>query len=389
MKVLICGAGIAGLTLALCLERRNHKTILVEQASGPRSEGYMIDFFASGVDAIEQLDLRPMLERLHRPVSRLVNVDGRGREQLSVSYPTLRRKLFADRHYNFTRGALELALLDELKSRVEIRYSSTIENLTQLPDRVCATLSDGTLLDVDAVIGADGVHSHVRELVFGTEEQFRRLLGFHTAAAVFEGTLDAPIADTFVTHSTPGRQVALFELGDSTAVFFIHRADGLDIPRSRDAAASRLRAIYGDLDWIVPEVLDRCARAQSIYFDAVTQIEMPRWTDGRIALVGDAAACVSLLAGQGASMAVAEALILAEELDGPEMDVAPALLSYERRLRPAIARKQRAGRRIARWLVPRSRFGLVLRNLALRTSTWPVVASILRRKMAAESVSRV
>ena len=121
VKVLICGAGIAGLTLALCLRGAITRRSCSSRLGAAFRGLYVIDFFASGVDAIEQLDLRPMLERLHRPVSRLVNVDRTRTRAAFRLLPTLRRKLFADRHYNFTRGALELALLDELKSRVEVR----------------------------------------------------------------------------------------------------------------------------------------------------------------------------------------------------------------------------------------------------------------------------
>ncbi len=110
MRVLICAAGVAGLTLAWCLERRGHDPIVVERAPHPRDDGYMIDFFGSGFDVAERLGLLPALESIHYPVDRLAFVNGRGDERFSVPYPALRKRLFANRHFNFMRGELERLL---------------------------------------------------------------------------------------------------------------------------------------------------------------------------------------------------------------------------------------------------------------------------------------
>jgi 2-polyprenyl-6-methoxyphenol hydroxylase-like FAD-dependent oxidoreductase len=133
----------------------------------------------------------------------------------------------------------------------------------------------------------------------------------------------------------------------------------------------------------VPKLLRASTSASHGYFDAVTQVVMKPWTARRVVLLGDAAQCVSLLAGQGASMAVAGAWVLAEALDCHEGDVAAALAWYEARLRPVINRQQRAGRRMAKWFIPEGRLGLIVRDWATRAAAWPLVAPLLRRQLAA------
>ncbi|WP_375772845.1 FAD-dependent monooxygenase [Archangium gephyra] len=390
MKVLICGGGIAGLTLAGCLERQGHPVVVVERASHFRDEGYMIDFVGSGYDASERLGLLPELERIHYPISHLTFVDERGRVRVSLPYRLLRRRFFEDRHFNFLRGELARLLYARIEGKVELRFHTTVEALEQHGGRVRVRLSDGTEDDFELLVGADGVHSQIRRLAFGPEERFARFVGCNTAAFILDSPPDR-LHDhaAFTTLSVRKRQVAVYPIrGGRLATFFLHRAESPIEDLSRESALRELRTVYGGLDWIVPELLERCTQVSSFYFDTVTQIEMPRWSNGRVVLLGDACQSVSLLAGQGASMAVAGAYILAEELGAAGSDVPAALDRYEQRLKPSIEDKQAAGRRMADWFVPKSRFGLALRDLALRVSLWPGVSSMLRRRMAAESLFR-
>jgi 2-polyprenyl-6-methoxyphenol hydroxylase-like FAD-dependent oxidoreductase len=388
MRVLIVGAGIAGLTLSWWLRRAGHEVVLIERAPRVRDEGYMIDFFGSGYDVAERMNLLDALAMIHYPVGRLSLLAPSGREKLALPYPTLRKRLFADRHFNFMRGDLERLLHARVANDVAIRFRTTVDALAQEGSVVRAALSDGSLETFDLVVGADGVHSRVRELAFGAEAGFSRYLGFHTAAFVVDDEqLCRETGDAFQTMTTPGRQVAIYPIrGDRVATFFIHRADE---PRVDLAAAkAELNAVYGDLRWVVPRLLEHLERVHAPYFDTVTQIELPRWTNGRITLVGDACQCVSLLAGQGASLAMGGAYVLAEELAAGDVDA--ALARYERRLRPAVERKQRAGRSIARWFVPGNQLMLALRDFTMRFTTWSLAAYLFRRKLATDSVlSRV
>jgi 2-polyprenyl-6-methoxyphenol hydroxylase-like FAD-dependent oxidoreductase len=140
------------------------------------------------------------------------------------------------------------------------------------------------------------------------------------------------------------------------------------------------------MGWIVPQLLDRLEGVQDLYFDEVSQIELPEWYSGRVAFVGDACQCVSLLAGQGASLAMAGAFLLAHEIDASPGEPTAALARYEGRLKPLIGQKQKAGRRMAKWFVPTSDLLIAVRDLVLRMSSWPLASWLLRRQIAAESV---
>jgi len=358
LRVLICGAGIAGLSLAHCLLRGGHAVTLLEKSPALRGEGYMIDFFGPGYDAAQAMGLLDGLARIHDPIPRLVFVDAGGREKFSVSYADFRR-LFHGRHFNFLRGDLERLLYEQVKERAPVRFGTTIESLREAER-------------YDLVVGADGVHSRVRALAFGEEQRFSRPLGYYTAAFILERPPGALRGDALYTMSAPGRQAGIYPIrGGRLATFFVWEA-----AHGRD-----LRRAYAGLGWVVPELLERLDPA-ALYFDEVTQIEMPRWSAGRTVLVGDACQCVSLAAGQGASLAMAGAFVLAQELERAPGDLAAALARYEARLRPAVERKQRAGRRIARWFVPHSRMRIVLNDLAARMAGWPLAWRLVRRALA-------
>lgn len=388
MRILICGGGIAGLTLAWCLEQRGHQLLVVESASRFRNDGYMIDFSGSGYDACERLGLLPALERVHYPISRLAFMDRQGHERFSIRYSVLRKRLFEGRHFNFMRGELAQVLQDQLEGKVELRFGTTVEAIEQREDHVHVRLSDGSTEDFELVVGADGVHSQVRRLVFGPEDRFARFLGCYTAAFIADSTpSELRDSNAFVSLVVQDRQVAVYPIrGERLATFFIHRAKRPLEDFSREAVLQEMRVAYGGLDWIVPELLEGCAQTANLYFDKVMQIELPQWSTGRVVLVGDACQCVSLLAGQGASMAVAGAYVLAEEWEKAGGAVHTALARYEQRLKPAIERMQAAGRRIVRWFVPDSPLRAALWQLGMRASSWPIAAAFMRRSLAADSI---
>ncbi len=389
MRVLISGAGIAGLSLAICLERRGIAWSLVERSPALRDAGYMIDFFGPGYDAAEKLGLLEDLERIHYPVSRLVFLDGEGREKASVPYAVFRR-LLDDRHFNFMRGDLERLLAGRLPESGDVRYGVTIASLRPGAASVGVEFSDGTAADFDVVVGADGVHSGVRALAFGEEDGFVRFIGYHTAAFILP-VVPAALRDigAFFTLTRPGRQVAVYPIrGGRLATFFLHRAGQRLTRTSFEAAREELRSTYGDMGWVVPALLEQCDRP-TMYFDDVSQVVVPRWSVGRTVLLGDACQCVSLLAGQGASMAVAGAFVLADELASAGRDVPAALSRYEERLRPAIETRQAAGRRIARWFVPDTEFRIAVRNFVMRVAGSPAAGRLLKRFFAASGDVRL
>lgn len=390
MRVLISGAGIAGLTLAWLLERDGHEVVMVERAPALRTEGYMMDFFGAGYDACEKLGWLDDLAAIHYPIPHLTFLDGHGREQVAVPYAEFRR-LFDGRHFNFMRGDLERLLHAKVEGRVEIRFGTSIDACFERDDGVTVSCSDGGPLHGDLLVGADGIHSRVRELTFGPEHEYLIPLGYDAAAFI----LDQPPrgfahTDAFSMLGVPDRQVAVYPIrGGRLATFFIHRTGRPPLPVDEAEASRQLRTVYGDLHWIVPDLL--AARpAGSVYYDTVAQIRLPTWSTRarRIVLLGDACQCLSVVAGQGASMAMAAAYVLADELRIAP-DVPGALARYEHRVKPDIETKQEAGRRMARWFVPDSPFRMTVRTLVLRAVRWRAVQGLMRRLFAAEGSLRL
>ena len=377
---LICGAGIAGLTLACLLDRMGWDVQLVERANSLRREGYMIDFFGPGFDAAETMGLLPRLRELAYNVTELNYVDRSGRPRAALDYQLMVNSLDG-RLISLLRGDLALALYERLSQRVVQSYGCSVQALDERAEEVTATLTDGTRWSGDLVIGADGIHSAIRELAFGPESNYLRYLGFHTAAYTFANPeLHKKLGEQFALTDSVDKTVGLYAIRNQRiAVFTAHRTPDPAIPADPRMA---VQTTYSDLGWLVPDALPHCPDPPDLYYDQVSQIELPRWTTNRVALVGDACQAVSLLAGQGASLAVAGARLLASELANGA-NVTHALARYNTRMAASVADKQAAGRRTAEWFLPSTPRRLLLRRLALRAMALPGLDRLLSSRIVA------
>ncbi|MFD9962326.1 FAD-dependent oxidoreductase [Amycolatopsis sp. NPDC058986] len=368
MKVVICGAGIAGLACANRLAALGAEVVVLEKAAGPRAQGYMIDFFGPGYDAAEEMGVLPAIQARAYYVEEAAFVDGSGRRRAGLRLTQFAGPL-AGRLLSVMRPDLECALRDALPAGVELRFGTSLTGIDTTRDGVRCTLDGGEVVEADLLVGADGVHSAVRRLWFGPEPEFLRHLGFHTAAFRFrDPEIHAAVGDRFCLTETVGAQMGFYGLRDGeVAAFAVHRTWDAALPVDARAA---LRAGYGSLGWVVPGALDRCPPPAEVYYDQVAQIVLPRWSRDRVVLLGDAAYAVSLLAGQGASLAIAGAFVLADRL-ARASSVEAGLAGYERMWRPVVERTQRDARSTARWFVPASRLSLHVRRLAMRASRLP------------------
>lgn len=371
MKALICGAGIAGLALAHRLRHHGWEVQVVDHAPGPREQGYMIDFFGPGYEALTAMGLRPSLRRFASSVESFRYIDSRGRTTVNVDYTLFARALDGE-IASIMRPALERMLRESLNDQVDIRYGVTIDRISG--DR--AELSDGTAVEPDVIVGADGIHSHVRSLVFGPERDHLRYLGMHTGAYVFhDPAVFEQVRGQFVLTETLNRQLGLYGLENGrVAVFAVHRTEDARLPEDPREALRRTYTGMGDL---VERAVANCPPPEAVYYDQVAQIDAPRWTDGRVALVGDAAYAVSLIAGQGASLGVAGAYLLAERLHAAT-SVQGGLTDYERRWRPVTHATQQAARdRVTEWFLPTSSAKLLARRWGFRAMRLPGLDRLL------------
>lgn len=361
MRIAISGAGIAGPTLAYWLQRAGHQPTLIEQAPVLRRGGYVIDFWGAGFTVAERMGLLPRLREIGYRVREVRMVNRRGRRTAGFSADVFNR-LLDDRFISLPRGELAATIHGALQGSVETLFGEEIQTLHQDGERVSLSFAGTPPRDFDLVVGADGLHSKVRTLAFGPEAGFERFLGYRVAAAEVRGYRPRDEL-VYLTYTRPGRQVARFALRDDRTLFlfiFTEAHAGPADPRTREDRLTLLRRVYGEAGWECPAILEALDDTEEIYLDRVSQIVMPAWSKGRVALIGDAAACVSLLAGEGSSLAMTAAYTLAAELR--QGDPLLALRRYEERLRPLVARKQAGARRFAGWFAPRTALGLWLRD---------------------------
>jgi 2-polyprenyl-6-methoxyphenol hydroxylase-like FAD-dependent oxidoreductase len=138
--------------------------------------------------------------------------------------------------------------------------------------------------------------------------------------------------------------------------------------------------------WRIPELVERTKGARDFFFDAVAQIWLDQWYQDRIALVGDACPCLTLSAGQGASMGMAGAYVLAEELYKAGGDYEIAFPSYQQKLRPEIERRQKNARSLAGSFVPRNRFEITMTHFLLNAAFWPGFHTLFANQIGARSI---
>jgi 2-polyprenyl-6-methoxyphenol hydroxylase-like FAD-dependent oxidoreductase len=364
-RALICGGGIAGLTLAICLKDIGWEPLVVEREPALRAEGYMMDFFGTGWDVAERMGLVDALRALRYPIDAMQYVDDTGRPYISVPIERIKRAL-SNKYVYLRRADLEQILFSRAReTAVDVRFGLSIDALDDRDTEVGVTFSDGSQESFDLVFGADGVHSQVRRLVFGPEDNFSRFLGYYVAAFHVDDH-HYSIGRAFKLHEEADRLVVVYPLDarrlDATFVFR-HADIGL-VPPARQLGL--IEQCYRGAGWIAEALLKDRPSSQRIYFDPTTQIVMPEWHRGRIALLGDAAGCLTLLAGQGSHMAMAGGHVIARELERHGGDRRAAFAAYERFLKPHVEAKQKSAAWLARLFVPTKRSSPLLRRLVIR-----------------------
>lgn len=361
--VLISGASIAGPALAHWLHRYGFRPVVVERSAAVRGGGYPIDVRASAIEVLERMGLLPAVRDAHVDTRRTTFVDAAGRTIARIT-PDDFTGSPEGRDVELPRGTLARLLYERTRDEVEYVFQDSITALDQQPDGVHVTFRRAAPRTVDLVVGADGLHSGVRGIAFGPEPAFRHDLGFVFAGFSVPGHrgLDREL----LLHNTPGRLAGYYAVrGQEGALALLAFAtppgfgfDPTDLEQQRELTA----AAFAGGDWEIPRLVEAMRVADDLFFDSVSQIRMPRWASRRVALVGDAAYAPALLSGQGTSLALIGAYVLAGELAAAGGDPAVAFGAYERALRPFVERNQRLALSGGATLIPATRTTLWLRD---------------------------
>ena len=386
MRVLISGAGVAGPTLAHWLLRHGGFEItLVESAPALRTGGYVIDFWGAGYDIAEQMGLLPEILAEGYQVREVRMVDGRGRRVGGMPVDAFRRAT-GGRFVSVPRSALAAAIFASVSAQVETLFGDRITSLEERAASVAVTFEHASPREFDLVVGADGVHSVVRELALAADAAPQTYLGMQFAAFELPGYRPRD-EDAYVMFNEVGQQADRFTLrGDRTLFLFIMAHPSPDAPPDLDGQKALLRRRFGNSAWECPQILAQLEGAENFYFDRVSQVRLPRWSKGRVVLVGDAAFAPSFLAGQGSALAMLGAYILAGELKRAGRDFTQAFAQYHQRLGEFMAAKQRAAVRFASNFAPPSKLSVFLQNHLASALALPLVPELVFGRLLRDQI---
>ncbi|OAP59260.1 hypothetical protein AYL99_06558 [Fonsecaea erecta] len=361
---LIVGAGIAGLAAAWWLDKAGWQSIVVDRAEAFRVGGYTMTISGLGHETVKHMDLLDELQSVSQHFEYNIINDCYGRELCRVKY--------VDVHGGgldalaVRRDELARLLAKSLPDSCSIRFQETVREFTDEGDKVRVVLAGGDVIEADLMIGADGFRSQIRQSLWkDTEGDFLEPLGYYYAAYNF--SQEAETQNDCHSFNRPGQLDMLFALrGKGMTAMHIWREDQTLSTESPQDKFNILHRITADSVQQVRDAVDRADEAGALVnMDSLTLVKLPRWSQGRVLLLGDAAHCLTLLSGQGAGMALVSAEILGKELQKTS-DVLEALRNHEAKLRPSIERLQARSRRMAAWFIPKSTLAYYFRNLVLR-----------------------
>jgi 2-polyprenyl-6-methoxyphenol hydroxylase-like FAD-dependent oxidoreductase len=335
MNVLISGASVAGPALAYWLHRHGMRATIVERAAAVRPGGLAVDFRGTAMRVLDQMGILDEL-RAHATQSGdalVVDADGN-------KIATMPGEIFAG-DLEVLKTDLTRILYDLTKDDTEYVFSDSISALTQDTDGVRVEFEHGAPRIFDLVIGADGLHSRVRELAFGPKDRFTHHMGY--AFATFSTANYLNLDYTGLSHVAGDRSLNVFASRHNTEARVMFMFPAQDVPRNREAQQEAVHAAYEHVGWEARNLLAAMPAATDFYFDELSQITMPTWSSGRVALVGDAGYCASPMSGRGTSQALLGAYVLAGELSTQD-NHETAFAAYEHALRDYVAGTQAMGR---------------------------------------------
>lgn len=342
-RILVSGAGVAGLTLTYWLRQFGFEVTVAERSSRLRPGGHAIDVRGSALEVIRQMGLMTEVRAGSTTMRGMSIVDGAGRELHRTSEETLSGGPLDGEDVELLRDDLTRILFESTRGDdVEYNFGDSISSLKQSESGVATVFESGQERRFDLVIGADGMHSAVRRLVFGPEPGFIHHLGSYVGIFTAPNLLDLDYWQVWIRAEEGSGGVVMSARDNTEARIYLgFESEVLDLNHTDVEAQKQIFCErLSHLGWEVPRMLEYVWAAPDFHFDSMSQIRMNTWSDGRVALLGDAGYAGSPMSGQGTSMAIVGAYILAVELAAADGDHRRGFTGYEKRMRPWVEKNQ-------------------------------------------------
>jgi len=356
-KVLVSGAGFAGLTTAYWLNKMGYKVTVVEIGSHLKMGGTPVDIKGQTVGIVKRMGLFEQIKanRIGPEKWEFKNAD-------DVSEHIVLLEKLPGNEFEIERDLLLNMLFDLIKNDVRFVFNNSIVGLNEIKDNIEVTFKDGSQQAYDLVLGCDGIHSSVRKIWFGNETEYAHFLGQYFSIAIANKLLVEE--GTYQMFAEPNKGIALYAYNHKTDIIFTFRTEA-EIPydfRNQEQHKKIIVEQFESVGWRTTELLKELINAKSFYFDKFCQIKMPSWTKGRVGLVGDAAYCASPAAGMGGSLAIIGATALGDAFEKHNGNVELAFEAYNKDLRPFIDEVQAGAVETLDKLLPRTEEEVRLRN---------------------------